>query len=80
MHPEVYPESVAEGTNARIIARFPDSHLEPLLWLYEYNQRFPHPFLLRKPIELPVGTTISGIPAITRLILLPGKKPAAKAK
>jgi hypothetical protein len=51
-----------------------------LLWLYEYNQRFPHPFLLRKPIELPVGTTISGIPAITRLILLPGKKPAAKAK
>jgi hypothetical protein len=45
----IYPESVAEGTNARIIARFADSHVEPLLWLYEYNQRFPHPFCLKAP-------------------------------
>ena len=76
----IYPESIASDVNARIIARFPDSHIEPLLWLHEYNQRFPHPFLFRQPIELPAGTIIRGIPPNGHITLLPGKKPAAKPK
>jgi hypothetical protein len=76
----IYPSAVPNGTNTRIVARFPDSRVEPLVWLYEYNQRFPHPFLFRTAIELPAGTTIHGIPPNSSIVLMPGKKPPAKSK
>ena len=68
-------EQAPDKATARVVAEFPDGHLEPLLWLYEYKDTFQHPFLLRSPIELPVGTKILGIPSNSRLLFLPGKKP-----
>jgi len=76
----LYPDKTPAGKTVRIIAEFPDSHVEPLLWLYQYRHNFSHPFLFRNPIELPAGTKISGIPPDAEFVLLPGKKSAVKAK
>jgi hypothetical protein len=76
----LYPDKTPSGKTVRIVAEFPDSHIEPLLWLYQYKDSFQHPFLFRDPIELPAGTKISGIPPGAQFTLLPGKKAPAKAK
>ena len=76
----IFPDKVPAGKSIKIIALLPDSRVEPLLWLYEYRDGFQHAFLFRKPIELPAGTRISGIPNETRVLLLPGKKPSDKSR
>jgi hypothetical protein len=55
----------------KIVAELPDGSVEPLLWLYEYKEIYKHPFLFRKPMTLPAGTTIRGIPKDASIILLP---------
>jgi hypothetical protein len=71
------PQSIAAGTSARITAEItaelPDGAtnpaIVPLLWLYNYQPRYNHPFLLRTPIELPRGTVLHGIPPESRFEL-----------
>jgi hypothetical protein len=56
--------------------------VEPLVWLYEYDERFRHAFLFRKPVTLPRGTIIRGVRAPVRITLLPvepAKGPAGKS-
>jgi mono/diheme cytochrome c family protein len=65
------PDVVPNGVRLRVVAQLPDGSVEPLLWLYEYKPQYRHAFLLRKPLNLPKGTIIRGIPAGARLILLP---------
>lgn len=65
------PESVPDGTPLKITAKLPDGSVEPLLWLYEYRKQYKHAFLLRKPLSLPAGTTIRGVPSGASVILLP---------
>jgi mono/diheme cytochrome c family protein len=65
------PVHVADGTEMRIVAARPDGAVEPLLWLYEYKDAYRHPFLFRKPVELPAGTTIRGVRAGATIQLLP---------
>jgi hypothetical protein len=67
----LFPRSVPENGSFQILAEFPDGSIEPLLWLEGYKQQFAHVFLLRTPLELPRGTTISGIPAGGSIALLP---------
>jgi len=74
----LFPERLENDATARVVAQFPDSHVEPLVWFHQYNQRFQHPFLFRQPLELPAGTRISGIPPGSTLVFLPGKKPSAR--
>jgi hypothetical protein len=76
----LFPQSVPSGASLRVTATFPDGHVEPLLWLYQYQDAFRHPFLYRTPIDLPAGTTIQGLPQGAEVLLLPGKRPAAKSK
>jgi len=64
------PQHVSPGTR-QIVAARPDGAIEPLLWLYEYDNRYPHPFLFRKPIALPAGTVITGVPREARILLIP---------
>ena len=45
--------------------------MQPLLWLHDYNERFQHPFLLRKPLQLPAGTVIRGVPPGAVVDLIP---------
>jgi hypothetical protein len=65
------PDVVPQGVRLRIVAQLPDGSVEPLLWLYEYKAEYRHAFLLRKPLTLPAGTNIRGVPAGARIILLP---------
>ena len=47
----------------RVTAVLPDGRVEPLVWLHGYDDRYRHPFLFRRPILLPEGTTIRGVPS-----------------
>jgi mono/diheme cytochrome c family protein len=67
------PAKVPSGSSIKITASLPDGHVEPLLWLYEYEERFAHPFWLRMPLNLPAGTKIHGVPSDARVFLIPGK-------
>ncbi len=64
------PEKVPQGSSMRVIALLPDGHVEPLVWLHDYDDRYRHPFLFRRPITLPEGTTIRGVPSGAAIGLL----------
>ena len=65
------PRKVPAGMSMRITASLPNGATRPLLWLHEYNERFQHPFLLRKTIQLPAGTVIRGVSADAVVDLIP---------
>lgn len=78
----VLPDGVRRSTAMKVTAVRPDGSVEPLVWLYEYDERFRHAFLFRKPVTLPRGTIIRGVRAPARLTLLPaepGAVPAGKS-
>jgi hypothetical protein len=70
----LFPRNVPDDSSAQIIAELPDGRVEPLLWLDQYKQQFAHVFLLRAPLELPVGTVVTGIPDGASIALLPPPK------
>jgi hypothetical protein len=65
------PEQVPPEESMRIVAVLPGGSVEPLLWLHEYDNRYPHPFLLRRPLVLPAGTRIEGVRSGSVVALLP---------
>jgi mono/diheme cytochrome c family protein len=67
----LYPKSVPDGSSFQITAELPDGAVEPLLWLDAYKKAWEHPFLLRKPLDLPAGTVIRGVPKDAAVSLLP---------
>ena len=67
----LYPDRVPAGASMQVVAVRPDGDVEPLVWLYEYAERERHPFLFRKPIELPAGTLIRGVRSDARILLMP---------
>ena len=64
------PERVPDGASMQIVAVRPNGSMVPLVWLYEYRGQYRHPFLLRKPVPLPAGTIIRGVPSKNRVTLL----------
>jgi hypothetical protein len=54
----------------RVTAVLPNGRVEPLVWLEGYDERYRHAFLLRRPIVLPAGTTIRGVPSGAAIGLL----------
>jgi mono/diheme cytochrome c family protein len=56
------PEKISANQSVKITAALPDGTVEPLIWLHQYDQRYRHPFLFRKPLRLPAGTVIRGVP------------------
>jgi len=76
------PDGVRTPASMKVVAVRPDGSVEPLVWLYEYDPRFRHAFLFRKPVNLPRGTIIRGVRAPARITLLPvepGQVPAGKS-
>jgi hypothetical protein len=67
------PKVVPDGVSFQITAEMPDGSVEPLLWLMNYKKQFGHPFLLRRPLRLPAGTVIRGVPNDATIALQPGK-------
>ena len=64
------PIKVPAGRSIRIVAALPGGRVEPLVWLHDYDNRYAHPFMLRKPLRLPAGTVIRGVPADAMIGLL----------
>jgi hypothetical protein len=67
----ILPKTLPAGASAQITAELPDGAVEPLLWLYNYQPRYSHPFFLRTPLALPQGAVIRGVPPGSRIALLP---------
>jgi len=65
----ILPEHVPDSP-IQIVAALPDGRIEPLVWLYEYRNAFRHPFLFRRPLTLPAGTAIRGVPPSASVRLL----------
>jgi hypothetical protein len=74
------PRTVPDHASMQIMAELPDGNVEPLLWLENYRPQFAHAFLRRKPLPLPAGTVIRGIPAGVKISLLPWEAPPPKAE
>ena len=70
----LFPVTVQPGISVKLIASLPDGETVPLLWLYDYQQSYQHPFLFRRPLDLPAGAVIRGVPSDARIVLIPGKK------
>jgi hypothetical protein len=66
------PQQAADGT--QIVAVRLDGRVVPLLWLYGYEDRYRHPFLLRKPLALEAGAIIRGVKPPDSLLLLPAPR------
>jgi len=66
----VIPERVPDRQAMQIVGVRPDGRIEPLVWLYEYRNRYRHPFLFRTPLDLPAGTVIRGLPSGATLTFL----------
>jgi mono/diheme cytochrome c family protein len=56
--------------SAQITIRFPDGHIEPLVWLYHFQPR-QEPFLLRAPRVIPAGAELRGLSGATLTLLAP---------
>lgn len=69
----LWPKTVSDGVSFQVTAELPDGSIEPLLWLEGYKKQYGHPFLLRRPLELPAGTVIRGVPGDASIALLPWK-------
>lgn len=69
------PEKIPSRTSVKIFAALPNGSIEPIVWFYEYKDSFQHSFLFRKPLSLPVGTVIHGVPSNASIILIPGSPP-----
>ena len=66
----ILPEHVPANTSMQVTATLPNGRVEPLIWLYDYQDAFRHPFFLRQTLTLPVGTRIAGVTAPARIRLL----------
>ena len=70
----LFPEHIPKGVSMQVVASLPNGDVEPLVWLYEYRDIYRHPFLFRKPLELPVGSVIRGVRGDAKIILIPAVK------
>ncbi len=82
----LWPEKVPDGASFQATAELPDGSVSPLIWLNNYKMKFNHPFLLRTPLTLPLGTLLRGVPHEVTMSLIPAadvppppKRPAVPA-
>jgi hypothetical protein len=59
----IQPAGATAGTTFMAVAEKPDGSVEPLLWLYNYNPAFAHPYWYAAGMRLPAGTKIQVSPA-----------------
>jgi hypothetical protein len=56
-------KNLKAGASVQIIAIRPDSSVEPLLWIYQYNPAFHRTYYYVSPVALPAGTKIEMSPS-----------------
>jgi len=55
-------QNLKKGESVQIFAVRPDSSVEPLLWIYQYNPLFHRTYYYVSPVALPPGTKIEMSP------------------
>jgi hypothetical protein len=70
----ILPRRVPPDASMQIVANMPDGRTAPLVWLYQYKDADSHPFLFRRPLEIPAGAVIHGVPPNAEIMLLPVTK------
>ena len=74
-------QPASNGSSFMAVAKHPDGRVEPLLWLYQYNARFDHPYWYAAAVHLSAGTRIEVTPAAAgRITLLTGDFNKAKPR
>src|SRR5271166_1102315 len=56
-------KNLKAGASVQVIAIRPDSSVEPLLWIYQYNPAFHRTYYYVSPVALPAGTKIEMSPS-----------------
>lgn len=67
----ILPRHVPANASMPIVANMPDGRVAPLVWLYQYENADSHPFLFRRPLDLPAGAVIQGVSPDAEILLLP---------
>jgi hypothetical protein len=70
-------KSLKAGATVQIVAIRPDSSVEPLLWIYQYNPAFHRTYYDASSLTLPAGTKIEMSPADSGTVGLFVKESAA---
>jgi hypothetical protein len=55
-------KNLKAGASVQIVAIRPDSSVEPLLWIYQYNPAFHRTYYYKSSLALPAGTKIEMSP------------------
>ena len=76
----VRAKEVPEGSSFMTVAEFPDGTIEPLLWIYNYQPRFDHPYWFSAPLHFPAGARIEIAPRGAGRIALLTRNPAARSR
>jgi hypothetical protein len=70
----IRPRNVPAGSTFMVTAERPDGSIEPLLWLYQHNPAFAHPYWYSAALKLPSGTRIEVTPPGAGAVTLLWKK------
>jgi hypothetical protein len=54
----IRPLKLEPGASLRLIANQPDGTLKPLIWIYNYDPKFPQTYYFKNAVTLPRGTTV----------------------
>jgi hypothetical protein len=76
----VRAKEVPEGSSFMAVAELPDGTIEPLLWIYNYQPRFDHPYWYSAPLHFPAGARIEITPRGSGGIALLMRNPAARSR
>lgn len=59
----IRPRATSPIESSKILARFPDGRIEPLIWLYHFDPKYKQDFTFRQPLDMPPGTVVeSSVP------------------
>jgi hypothetical protein len=58
----IKPKTLAENASVRVVAQAPDGAVTPLLWIYQFREKFAQSYYFRKPLAFPAGTKIISFP------------------
>jgi hypothetical protein len=76
----VRAKEVPKGSSFMAVAELPDGTIEPLLWIYDYQPRFDHPYWYSAPLRFPAGARIEIAPRGAGGIALLMRNPAARRR
>jgi hypothetical protein len=66
----IRPVKLEQGASLKLIANRPDGSLTPLIWIYNYNPKFPQTYYFKSGVRFPRGTTIVMNPPNAGLVAL----------